>query len=165
MAEIKDIYSLEFNAAQFGAEVDSAIAKIEELNGALEEGADVSQELADAQSSLVDILGTEAKGVEQLNQKRNVLVNSSKQLNAESKAGVAVGKQLDATNKQIAVSTGQAAAQQKGLGAQLLAGTRKIGQMRRVASQLSFAFRLIFSCFSCSNSLSLIPYSSIKAAC
>ena len=143
MAEIRDVYSLEFNSSQFQSEVDSAIKRIEDLNSAMADGADVADELAAAQGSLVDILGTEAKGVEQLNQKRNVLVNTQKQVNAETKTGVAVGKQLDATNKQIAVSTGQAAAQQRGLGGTLLQGTRQISQMRRVASTLTFAFRAI----------------------
>jgi hypothetical protein len=145
MAEIKDVYSLEFNSGQFQSEIDSAIARIEELNGAMAQGADVADELAAAQGSLVDVLGTEAKGVEQLNQKRNVLVNTQKQVNAESKTGVAVTKQLDTTNKQLAVSTGQAAKQQRGLGQTLIAGTREISKMRRVVSQLGFAFRLIGS--------------------
>jgi len=143
MAEIKDVYSLEFNSGQFQSEIDSAIARIEELNGAMAQGADVADELAAAQGSLVDVLGTEAKGVEQLNQKRNVLVNTQKQVNAESKTGVAVTKQLDTTNKQLAVSTGQAAVQQRGLGQTLVAGTREISKMRRVVSTLGFAFRAI----------------------
>lgn len=143
MAEIKDVYSLEFNSSQFQSEIDSAIARIEELNSAMADGADVADELAAAQGSLVDILGTEAKGVEQLNQKRNVLVNTQKNLNKETQSGISVGKQLDTTNKQIAVSTGQAAAQQRGLGQTLISGTRQIGQMRRVASTLGFAFRAI----------------------
>ena len=143
MAEIKDVYSLEFNSGQFQAEVDSAIARIEELNAAMADGADVAEQLAEAQGSLADILSTEAKGVEQLNQKRDVLVNTQKKLNAESKAGVTVGKQLAQTNKQIAVSTGEAVKQQKGFAGTLLDGTRKVGQMRRVLSTLQFAFRAI----------------------
>jgi hypothetical protein len=143
MAEIKDVYSLEFNSSQFQSEIDSAIASIEQLNSAMAEGADVTDELESAQANLVSVLGTEAKGVEQLNQKRNVLVNTQKQVNAESKTGVAVGKQLDTTNKQLAVSTGQAAVQQRGLGQTLVAGTREIGKMRRVVSTLGFAFRAI----------------------
>jgi hypothetical protein len=107
------------------------------------EGVDVADELEEAQANLVNVLGTEAKGVEQLNQKRNVLVNTQKQVNAESKTGVTVGRQLDTTNKQIAVSTGQAATQQRSLGQNLLAGTRAIGQMRRVTSTLTFAFRAL----------------------
>jgi len=143
MAEIKDVYSLEFNSSQFQSEIDSAIARIEELNSAMADGADVADELAAAQGSLVDILGTEAKGVDQLNQKRNVLVNTQKNLNKETQSAVAVGKQLDTTNKQLAVSTGQAATQQRGLGQTLVAGTREIGKMRRVVSTLGFAFRAI----------------------
>lgn len=143
MAELKDVYSLEFNSSQFQSEVQSAISRVEELNSAMEEGADVAGELESAQGNLVSVLGMEAKGIENLNAKRNVLVGTSKQLNAESKAGVVVGKQLDTTNKQIAVSTGRAATQQRGFGASLLAGTRQISQMRRVASTLTFVFRAI----------------------
>ena len=143
MAEIKDVYSLEFNGSQFQTEINSAIESIDQLNNAMAEGVDVADELESAQANLVSVLNTEAKGVEQLNQKRNVLVNTQKNLNKETQSGVAVGKQLDATNKQIAVSTGQAATQQRGLGGQLIQGTRQIGQMRRVASTLGFAFRAI----------------------
>ena len=143
MAEIKDVYSLEFNSSQFQTEINSAIASIDQLNTAMAEGVDVADELEEAQANLVNVLGTEAKGVEQLNQKRNVLVNTQKQVNAESKTGVTVGRQLDTTNKQIAVSTGQAATQQRGLGQTLLSGTRAIGQMRRVTSTLTFAFRAL----------------------
>jgi len=143
MAEIKDVYSLEFNGSQFQTEINSAIQSIDELNSAMEQGVDVADELESAQANLVSVLNTEAKGVEQLNQKRDTLVKTQKNLNNESKAGVAVGKQLDATNKQIAVSTGQAATQQRGLGGQLIQGTRQIGQMRRVATTLGFAFRAI----------------------
>ena len=145
MAEIKDVYSLEFNGSQFQSELQSSIARIEELNAAMQEGADVANELEDAQSNLVSVLSTEAKGVEQLNQKRNALVNTQKQVNAESKTGVAVGKQLDATNKQIAVSTGQAAIQQRSFAGTIVNGARQIGSMRRVVSQLGFAFRLMGS--------------------
>jgi hypothetical protein len=143
MAEIKDVYSLEFNSGQFQSEIDSAIARIEELNGAMAEGADVADELAAAQGSLVDILGTEAKGVEQLNQKRNVLVGTQKNLNKETQSSVAVGKQLDTTNKQLAVSTGQAATQQRNFGGQLLQGARNINSLRRAGMMLGSVFRLL----------------------
>jgi hypothetical protein len=141
MAEIKDVYSLEFNSSQFQTEINSAIESIDQLNAAMEQGVDVADELESAQANLVSVLSTEAKGVEQLNQKRNALVNTQKQVNAESKTGVAVGKQLDTTNKQIAVSTGQAATQQRGFTGSIVQGARQIGSMRRVVSQLGFAFR------------------------
>jgi len=143
MAEIKDVYSLEFNSGQFQSEIDSAIARIEELNSAMADGADVADELAAAQGSLVDILGTEAKGVEQLNQKRNVLVNTQKNLNKETQSSVAVGKQLDTTNKQLAVSTGQAAEKQKSYTGQLLQGARNINSLRRAGMMLGNVFRLL----------------------
>ena len=84
MAEIKDVYSLEFNSSQFQTEINSAIESIDQLNAAMEQGVDVADELESAQANLVSILNTEAKGVEQLNQKRNVLVNTQKKLNNES---------------------------------------------------------------------------------
>lgn len=143
MAEIKDVYSLEFNGSQFQSELDSAIAKVEEFNSAMLEGADVAGELEDAQSNLVSVLGMEAKGVDQLNQKRDALVKTQKTLNNESKAGVAVGKQLDATNKQIAVSTGQAATQQKSFSGSLLQGARNINSMRRAGMLLGSVFRML----------------------
>ena len=143
MAELKDVYSLEFNSSQFQSEVQSAISRVEELNSAMEEGADVAGELESAQGNLVSVLGMEAKGIENLNAKRNVLVGTSKQLNAQSKAGVVVGKQLDTTNKQIAVSTGQAATQQRSFGAQLLQGARNINGMRRAGMMLGNVFRML----------------------
>ena len=143
MAEIKDVYSLEFNSSQFQTEINSAIQSIDELNSAMEQGVDVADDLEAAQANLVSVLNTEAKGVEQLNQKRDTLVKTQKQVNAESKAGVAVGKQLDTTNKQIAVSTGQAAVQQKNYGTQLLQGARNLNTMRRSAMMLGNAFRML----------------------
>jgi hypothetical protein len=145
MAEIKDVYSLEFNSSQFQTEINSAIQSIDQLNSAMEQGVDVADDLEAAQANLVNVLGTEAKGVEQLNQKRDTLVKTQKQVNAESKTGVTVGRQLDTTNKQIAVSTGQAATQQRSFAGSIIQGARQIGGMRRVVSQLGFAFRLMGS--------------------
>jgi hypothetical protein len=143
MAEIKDVYSLEFNSSQFQTEINSAIQSIDELNNAMAEGVDVADDLESAQANLVNVLNTEAKGVEQLNQKRDTLVKTQKAVNAESKAGVAVGKQLDATNKQIAVSTGQAATQQKSFAGSLVQGARNINSMRRAGMMLGNVFRLL----------------------
>jgi hypothetical protein len=143
MAEIKDVYSLEFNGSQFQTEINSAIQSIDELNNAMAEGVDVADDLESAQANLVNVLNTEAKGVEQLNQKRDTLVKTQKAVNAESKAGVAVGKQLDSTNKQIAVSTGQAATQQKSFAGSLLQGARNINSMRRAGMMLGNVFRLL----------------------
>ena len=145
MAEIKDVYSLEFNASQFQSEINSAISSIEELNSAMEQGVDVTDELESAQANLVSVLSTEANGVEQLNQKRDTLVKTQKKLNTESKAGVAVSKQINTTNQQIAVSSGRAATQQRNFGQSLVTGVRSLGQMRRVVSTLGFAFRALTS--------------------
>ena len=145
MAEIKDVYSLEFNASQFQSEINSAISSIEELNSAMEQGVDVADELESAQSNLVNVLNTEAKGVEQLNQKRDTLVKTQSKLNKETKTGVAVTNEINKTNKQLAVNTGQAVTQQRSLGQQLIQGTRQISQMRRVVGTLGFAFRALTS--------------------
>ena len=143
MAEIKDVYSLEFNGSQFQTEINSAIQSIDELNNAMAQGVDVADDLESAQANLVNVLNTEAKGVEQLNQKRDTLVKTQKAVNAESKAGAAVGKQLDSTNKQIAVSTGQAATQQRGFAGSLLQGARNINGLRRAGMMLGNVFRLL----------------------
>jgi hypothetical protein len=87
MEELKDVYSLEFNSSQFQSEVQSAISRIEELNTAMEDGADIAGELEEAQGNLVSILGMEAKGIENLNAKRNVLVSTSKQFKRGIKNG------------------------------------------------------------------------------
>ena len=63
MAEIKDVYSLEFNGSQFQTEINSAIQSIDELNNAMAQGVDVADELESAQGNLVNVLSTEAKGV------------------------------------------------------------------------------------------------------
>jgi hypothetical protein len=143
MAEIKDVYSLEFNSSQFQTEINSAIQSIDELNSAMEQGVDVADDLEAAQANLVSVLNTEAKGVEQLNQKRDTLVNTQKKVNAETKTGVAVGNQLNTTNKQLAVSTGQAAAKQKGFGTQVLQGARSLNTMRRSVMMVGNAFRFL----------------------
>jgi len=143
MAEIKDVYSLEFDSASFEAQVDSAIAKIDELNASLEDGADVSDVLAQAQEELNNVLQTEAKTTQQLTQKRDVLVKTEKNLNKESATGVAVNKQLNQTNQQLATSTAQVATQQKNLGGQLLQGARNINSMKRAVGLLRGAFNLL----------------------
>jgi hypothetical protein len=143
MAEIKDVYSLEFNASQFQSEVDSAIGKIEELSDAIIEGQDATNDLADAQGELTRTLGMEVKGVENLNAKRNVLVETQKRANKETHTGKVVSAELDKTNKQLAVSTGELATKQKGLGSQLVEGARGLNSMRRAGMMLGNVFRLI----------------------
>ena len=56
MAEIKDVYSLEFNSSQFQTELDSALQKITELNDAMQEGKDSANDLSDAQMLLENTL-------------------------------------------------------------------------------------------------------------
>jgi hypothetical protein len=143
MADFKDVYSLEFNASQFSAEVDAAIGKIEDLTAAIEDGADSADQLAAAQNDLTMVLGKEAKGVEQLNQKRTALVQTQGKLNKETKTGAAVTNELANTNKKLAVETGQAAGKQKSLISQLVGGARAINGVKRAAGLLTGAFRLL----------------------
>jgi hypothetical protein len=143
MAEIKDVYSLEFNASQFQSEVDSAIGKIEELSDSIIEGQDATNDLADAQGELTRTLGMEAKGVENLNAKRNVLVETQKKANKETHTGKVVSAELDKTNKQLAVSTGELATKNKSLGSTLVDGARKINSVRRAGMMLGNVFRLL----------------------
>ena len=145
MAEIKDVYSLEFNSSQFQTEINSAIESIDQLNAAMEQGVDVADELESAQANLANILNTEAKGVEQLNQKRNVLVNTQKKLNNESNTNRKITDELEKTNKRLTDTTVDVTNKQRGFTGSLIQGARQIGSMRRVVSQLGFAFRLMGS--------------------
>jgi hypothetical protein len=145
MADFKDVYSLEFNASQFSAEVDAAIGKIEDLTAAIEDGADSADQLAAAQNDLTMVLGKEAKGVEQLNQKRTALVQTQGKLNKETKTGAAVTNELTNTNKKLAVETGTAAVRQKSLASQFMSGVRSINSMKRAAGLLVSGFRLLAS--------------------
>jgi hypothetical protein len=143
MADFKDVYSLEFNASQFSAEVDAAIGKIEDLTAAIEDGADSADQLAAAQNDLTMVLGKEAKGVEQLNQKRTALVKTQGKLNKETKTGAAVTNELANTEKKLAVETGTAAVRQKSLASQFMSGVRSINSMKRAAGLLVSGFRLL----------------------
>jgi hypothetical protein len=143
MAEIKDVYSLEFNSGSFQSEVNSAISKVEELNNAMESGADVSEQLAEAQNELVSVLTKETKGIENLNAKRNVLVNTQKTLNKETQTGAVVSKQLAATNTQLAAETAKATATQRGFVGSLVQGARTINSVKRTVGALTGAFRLL----------------------
>ena len=145
MADFKDVYSLEFNASQFSAEVDAAIGKIEDLTAAIEDGADSADQLAAAQNDLTMVLGKEAKGVEQLNQKRTALVQTQGKLNKETKTGAAITNELANTNKKLAVETGTAAVRQKSLASQFMSGVRSINSMKRAAGLLVSGFRLLAS--------------------
>jgi len=143
MAEIKDVYSLEFNSSQFQTEINSAIESIDQLNAAMEQGVDVADELESAQANLVNVLNTEAKGVEQLNQKRNVLVNTQKKLNVESNTNKKITDELEKTNKKLTDTTVDLTNKQKSFGGQLLQGARNINSMRRAGMMLGNVFRLL----------------------
>jgi len=143
MAEIKDVYSLEFNGSQFQTEINSAIESIDQLNSAMAEGVDVADELESAQANLVNVLNTEAKGVEQLNQKRNVLVNTQKKLNVESNTNKKITDELEKTNRKLTDTTADLTNKQKSFGGQLLQGARNINSMRRAGMMLGNVFRLL----------------------
>jgi hypothetical protein len=143
MAEIKDVYSLEFNGSQFQTEINSAIQSIDELNNAMAQGVDVADDLEAAQGNLVNVLNTEAKGVEQLNQKRNVLVNTQKKINSQTNEGIKINNELDKTNKKISDSTADVTNKQKSFGGQLLQGARNLNGMRRAGMMLGNVFRLL----------------------
>ena len=143
MAEIKDVYSLEFNGSQFQTEINSAIQSIDELNNAMAQGVDVADDLEAAQGNLVNVLNTEAKGVEQLNQKRNVLVNTQKKINSQTNEGIKINNELDKTNKKISDSTADVTNKQKSFGGQLLQGARNINGLRRAGMMLGNVFRLL----------------------
>jgi len=143
MAEIKDIYTLEFNAATFSAEIDAAIGKIDELNATIEDSADSVNDLEAAQQQLTAVLGTEAKTVQDLNSKRNTLVQTQSKLNKESKTGVAVTNEVNNTTKKLATETGNAVKSQKSLAGQFMSGVRSINSMKRAAGLLMSGFRLL----------------------
>ena len=143
MAEIRDVYGLDFDSARFSQEVQSAIQQVDELSAALENGAASTEDMEAATSQLINSLKTEATGAQNLNAKRNALVSTQQTLNKESKAGVAVSNQLVATNRQIAVTTGQATTSQRSFFGGLVQGAQRINSMRRAASLLGGALRLI----------------------
>lgn len=143
MAEIKDVYSLEFNPAQFTNQVDEAIGKIEELSDAVIEGQDAVNDLAEAQGELTRVVGQEVRGVDQLNKKRQVLVDTQIKSTKSTQANQIVSAELDKTNKQLAVSTGELATKNKSLGSTLIDGARGLNSMRRAGMMLGNVFRLL----------------------
>lgn len=143
MAEIKDIYSLQFNAAEFEQQINASIAKIEELQGAMEGAAESTAELEDATAQLTDLLAQEAEGTDDLNQKRDVLVKTQKSLNKESKAYNVIGKEIDTTNGKIAKSTADATTKQKSFFGGILSGARSLNSLKRASGLLLGAFRLL----------------------
>jgi hypothetical protein len=143
MAEIKDVYSLEFNSSQFQGELQSAIQRIEELNDAMNEGKDSANDLSDAQLLLENTLKKEATSIDGLNSKKRELQKIQQKLNVNSQEFKKVNNEITNINKKLADSTANVTNQQRGFGQSLVAGTRAIGQMRRVTSTLTFAFRAL----------------------
>jgi len=136
MAEIKDVYSIEFDSTAFEQQIQSAISQIDQLNASLEDSADATSGLESATGDLNSILKTEATGIDQLNAKRNVLVGTQKNLNKESAAYNQIGGEIDTTNKKIATSTGRTAAKSRGLFPTSARGARSLNTVRRSVSLL-----------------------------
>ncbi len=143
MAEIRDVYSIEFDSTAFEQQIQSAISQIDQLNASLEDSADATSGLESATGDLNSILKTEATGIDQLNAKRNVLVGTQKNLNKESAAYNQIGGEIDTTNKKIATSTGRTAAKSRGLFSTFARGARSLNTVRRSVSLLNVAFRTI----------------------
>ena len=145
MAEIKDVYSLEFNSSQFQSELQSAIQRIEELNDAMNEGKDSANDLSDAQLLLENTLKKEATSIDGLNSKKRELQKIQSKLNVDSQEFKKVNNEINNINKKLADSTANVTNQQRSFNGSLIQGARQIGSMRRVVSQLGFAFRLMGS--------------------
>lgn len=143
MAEIRDVYTVEFDSTAFEQQIQSAIAQIEQLNASLEDSADATGGLESATSQLNSILKTEASGIDQLNAKRNVLVNTQKNLNKESESYAVIGTEISNTNKRIATTTAQTTTKSRGLFSTFLRGARSLNTVRRSVSLLNVAFRTI----------------------
>lgn len=144
MAEIiKDTYSLEFDAAGFESQISEAIAKVEELQGAMEDTAGSTEELDGALASLEDILKKDAKGVEELNSKQKVLATTQKNVNKESAAYGPIAKENAKNQKQLATATADATKNQKSLGGSVLDGAKKLNSLKRAAGLVTGAFRLL----------------------
>lgn len=143
MAEINDVYRLDFDSADFSARIDAAINKLNELEQAADGAASSTADLDDATADLSSLLKTETSSIDGLNAKRNALVSTQKTLNKESRAGVLVGSEITKTNAKIASSTAAATTQNKSFYGSLLQGARGLNSMRRAASLVSGVFRVI----------------------
>jgi hypothetical protein len=158
MAEIvKDIYSLEFDSAGFESQISEAIARVEELQGAMQETAGSTEELDNALASLEDVLKKDAKGVEGLNEKQKVLASTQKTLNKDSAAYTAVSKENVKTQKQLSQATADATKNNKSLGGSFLDGAKKINSVKRAVGVLSGAFRLLGALNPLTFALSALP--------
>lgn len=143
MAEIRDVYTVEFDSTAFEQQIQNAVAQIDQLNASLEDSADATNSLESSTSQLNSILKTEATGIDQLNSKRNVLVNTQQSLNKESAAYNQIGGEINNTNKQIATTTARTTTKSKGLFGTFLRGARSLNTVRRSVSLLNVAFRTI----------------------
>ena len=143
MAEIKDVYSLEFNSSQFQGELDSALQKITELNDAMQEGKDSANDLSDAQMLLENTLKKEAVSIEGLNAKKRELQKVQSKLNIDSQEFKKVNSEINNINKKLADSTAEVTNKQKGFAGSLLQGARNLNGMRRAGMMLGNVFRML----------------------
>jgi hypothetical protein len=143
MAEINDVYRLDFDADEFSARIDAAINKLNELESAADGAASSAGDLDDATSELSSALKIETTSIDGLSAKRNTLVKTQQSLNKESRAGVLVGGEITKTNSKIASSTAAATTQNKSFYGSLVNGARGLNSMRRAASLVSGVFRVI----------------------
>ena len=143
MAQITEVFELEFDSTSFEAGITSAIQRLEDLTAAAEDAAVSTEDLDAAQSDLIGSLKTEATGIDGLNSKRNVLVKTQQNLNSESKSYTAVGSEVANTNTKIAKTTAGVATKQKGLFSGLVSGAKKMNSLRRAASLLNGVFRVL----------------------
>jgi len=143
MAEIKDVYSLEFNSSQFQGELDSALQKITELNDAMQEGKDSTNDLADAQLLLENTLKKEATSIDGLNAKKKELQKIQSKLNIDSQEFKKVNSEINNINNKLAASTAEVTTQQKGFAGSLLQGAKNLNGLRRAGMMLGNVFRML----------------------
>jgi hypothetical protein len=143
MAEIKDVYSLEFNSDDFNNQLNSAIQEVEALQAALENGAEGTEDLEKATSKLISVLKTETQGIDNLNAKRDALLKTQREVNKETRTGALVSGELTKTNKALANETANVAGKQRGYFSQLVTGARNLNGLRRAASLVGNAFRVV----------------------
>jgi DNA repair exonuclease SbcCD ATPase subunit len=143
MAEINEVFRLEFDATGFEQGVQNAIQRLDDLSAASDDAAASISDLESAEDDLSGMLKTQAVGVDNLNSKREVLVRTQQGLNKESKSFTAVGGEVARTNTQIATTTATATTRQRSFFGGLVQGAQRLNSMRRAAGLLGSALRLV----------------------
>jgi len=150
MAEIKDIYTLEFNGDSFNAEIQRSLALVEEYQAALQDASLSGEDLAAAQedlagslSDLENVLKKDVKSVDDLNTKQKVLSQTQKTLSKDSAAYTAVAKETTETQGKLAKQTAENVKNNKSLAGSVVDGARKLNSLKRAAGVLTGVFRLL----------------------